>query len=200
MLTDELLQLVASQPEVRETRNVKVWGPSLRAAVDSGQLRALDKILSHRDQTSEIKTFRYGHLVGNARRATDVEAWQARFPDHPLPADLADFLLRVDGVHLWADLDQGRAYFGIAPLDEWQDAAATDAPALFDERPTGMLVISYHQNGDYYLVLDARASVYRWFDHEDTSSPRVIGTTVRDLLDWLWEQASELRPAASGAG
>jgi hypothetical protein len=200
MLTDELLRLVASQPEVRETRRVQVWGPTLRAAVDSGKLRRLGEILSHPDQTSELKTFRYGHLIGPPRASSDVEAWQARFPEHPLPADLAEFLLHADGVHFWADLEQRRAYFGIAPMSDWQDAAANDAPALFFEPPTGALVISYHQNGDYFAVLDTVTSVYRWFDHEDITNPVVIGSSVSHVLDWFWTRAAELRPAGNQAG
>ena len=200
MLTDELLQVVASQSEVRETRHVKVWGPTLRAAVDSGELRRLDKIFSHPDQTSELKTFRYGHLVGQPRTSGDIMAWQARFRQHPLPADLAEFLLHADGVHFWADLDQRRAYFGIAPMEEWRDAADSDGPALFFDPPVGMLVISYHQNGDYFAVLDTATSVYRWFDHEDIENPAVIGSSVSQLLDWFWERAVELRPAANQAG
>jgi hypothetical protein len=199
MLTDEVLQLVASQPEVRETRHVKVWGPTLTAAVNSGELRRLDEISRHADQTSEIKTFRYGHLIGQPRASADVQAWQARFSQHPLPADLASFLLHADGVHFWADLDQGRAYFGIAPMAEWQDAAAEDAPVLFFEPPIGALVISYHQNGDYFAVLDTATSVYRWFDHEDIANPVVIGSSVSQLLDWFWERAAELRSAANQA-
>jgi hypothetical protein len=26
----------------------------------------------------------------------------------------------VNGIHLWADLDTGRAYEGLAPLEEWE--------------------------------------------------------------------------------
>jgi hypothetical protein len=197
MLTDELLRLVASQPEVRETRRVKVWGSTLRAAVDSGKLRRLDEILNHPDQANELKTFRYGHLIGQPRSPADVRVWQARFSQHPLPADLAALLLHADGVHFWADLDQRRAYLGIAPMDEWQDAADSDAPAIFHEPPVGALVISYHQNGDYFAVLDTATATYRWFDHEDVSNPVVIGSSVSQLLDWFWERAVELRPAST---
>lgn len=200
MLTDELLRRVASQSEVRETRRVQVWGDTLRAAVSSGELRTLDKILEHPNQTSQSKTFRYGHIAGAPRTAADLQNWQAQFPLHPLPADLAEFLLQVDGLHLWADLDQGRAYFGIAPLDEWHNAVSDDGPRLFFEPRVGMLTISYHQNGDYSLVLDTSASLYLWFDHEDIENPTVIGATLGELLDWIWTRADERRPMAIPAG
>jgi hypothetical protein len=199
MLTDELIRLAATQPEIRETRRVRVWGPQLRALVESGKLRRLDEIVEHADQTSELKTFRYGHILGAAITRTDLAEWQARFPAHPLPADLAEFLLRVDGVHVWADLDEGRAYFGIAPLAEWEDAATVGWSALFERRPVGVLVISYHQNGDYYAVLDTATSIYWWYDLEDFDHPRVIGTALDEVLDWLWKKAAELRPSLSRA-
>ncbi len=85
-------------------------------------------------------------------------------------------------------------------MAEWEDAAANDAPTLFLEPPIGALVISYHQNGDYFAVLDTKTSIYRWFDHEDIANPVVIGSSVSQLLDWFWERAAERRPAANQAG
>lgn len=200
MLTNQLLRLVADQPEIRETRTVEVWGPQLRAAVDSGQIRRLDLIAGHPDQTTAIKTFRYGHLVGPAQTQVDIAHWQEQFPAHQLPGDLAEFLLHVDGVHFWADLDQARAYFGVAPLVEWEDAATVLWSGLFEHKPCGSLVISYHQNGDYYVVLDTATSVYRWYDLQDFDRPVVIGSTVADLITWLWTRAAELRPSTHEAG
>jgi len=178
----------------------KSGGPNSAPPLNSGELRRLDEISEHPDQTGELRTFRYGHILGQGREQASVSDWQARFPRHALPADLAEFLLHVDGVHLWADLDYGRAYFGIAPLTEWEDAAAVGWSALFDQRPTGLLVISYHENGDYYAVLDTASSVYKWYDLQDFYHPRVIGTTVAELLGWFWKQASELHPVADEAG
>lgn len=194
MEIDQLLQRVASQPELRETRSVQVWGPTLRAAFESGELRMINEIHAHPDQTTEEKTFRYGHLCGAPVSPSQLADWQARFPEHPLPTDVADLLLRLNGLHLWADLEFGRAYFGLAPLDEWHDSTSNDGPLLFEEAQPGMLVISYHQNGDYYLVLDTAKSTYHWFDHEDIDHPQTVASSVSELLDWLWNEARQLRP------
>lgn len=44
---------------------------------------------------------------------------EARWPRHPLPQDLVELVMRANGIHLWADLDDGRAYEGLAPIEEW---------------------------------------------------------------------------------
>ena len=42
------------------------------------------------------------------------------WPRHPLPGDLQELLQHADGLHLWADLDTGRSYQGLAPIAEWE--------------------------------------------------------------------------------
>jgi hypothetical protein len=197
MLTDELFRLVASQPEIRETRDVRVMGPALRAEVLTKGMR-LSELLVHPDYTVERRTFRYAHLVGPPLTADHIDAWQSRFPEHRLPADVVAFLGRGDGVHWWADLDKGRAYVGLAPLAEWADAAAKIA-GYFDEPPQGKLVISYHTNGDWYLVLDTATSTYSHIDHE-IGETTIVATTFGELLDWLWTEAQADKPTGSEGG
>src|SRR6266851_2057976 len=112
MTIDDLLERVRAQPEVREGRIVNVWGPELRADVEARRMITLADIAKHPDQSREIRAFRYGHVVGRPLTLAQISEWQKRFPGHPLPRDLVDLLLRLDGLHLWADLEQGRAYFG----------------------------------------------------------------------------------------
>jgi hypothetical protein len=97
------------------------------------------ELQSRPDQHKEARSFRYGHVVGPGLATRDIEAWQASFPDHVLPQDLAQALTVVDGVHIWANLETRRAYFGISPLCEWQDAACVDWAAMFVEPPRGCL-------------------------------------------------------------
>ena len=163
---------MASQPEVVEIRDIS----------------------QHTDQTTERKTFRYGHLAGPPRSKTELDAWQARSTRHRLADDLVEFLQRVDGLHLWADLDRGRAYFGLAPLAEWYDASAANAPVQLQGLPAGSFVVSYHENGDDFLVLDSVGGTYRWFDHEDTANPVVIGASLSQVLEWVWERSAEFKP------
>jgi len=191
MLTDELFERIASQAEIRETRDVRVMGPALRAEVLTKGMR-LSELLVHPDQTVERRTFRYAHLVGPPLTTTDLAAWQSRFPEHRLPSDVVEFLHRGNGVHFWADLDKGRAYVGLAPLAEWTDAAAT-IPGYFDAPPRATLVISYHTNGDWYLVLDTETAVYSKIDHE-IGETTTVATTFAELLDWLWSEAEHDRP------
>jgi SMI1/KNR4 family protein SUKH-1 len=113
-------------------------------------------------------------------------------------ADLKEFLTRVDGVHLWADLASARAYFGILPLNEWQDAQIVDWAAMFETAPAGRLVISYHDNGDDFLVLDTRAPEYLWYDLEDFDNPKRVGRTVAEMLDFWWRETAWLDPRRTG--
>jgi hypothetical protein len=56
-------------------------------------------------------------------------------------------------------------------------------------------VISYHDNGDYYLVLDTQTPAYFWFDTQDfAGKPALVAKNVEDLLGWWWEQTAELAP------
>jgi len=58
-------------------------------------------------------------------------------------------------------------------------------------RPT---LISYHENGDYYLVLDTQKPAYFWFDTQDFDDPALVARNVEELLSWWWNQAAELVP------
>jgi len=148
--------------------------------------------MAHPDQHRELQTFRYAHVLGPGASDGVIEAWQAAHPEHPLPLDLREFLTRVDGVHLWADVASSRAYFGILSLKDWQDARHVDWVKMFDSAPVGRLVISYHDNGDNFLVLDTKRPDYLWYDLEDFDNPKSVGQTVAQLLDFWWEETAWL--------
>lgn len=106
----------------------------------------------------------------------------------PLREDLAALLLRANGIHLWAELETGRSYEGLAPLEEWILARVTiwgqDAePELLPDR---YLALSYHLDGAAFVVLDVESASYFLMDAcgADTSCP--IGADVGDLLAYLW--------------
>jgi hypothetical protein len=69
---------------------------------------------------------------------------------------------------------------------------------MFERKPEGLLSLSYHENGDYVLLLDTRAPEYRWHDLEDFDRPFVIGHDTQSLLSWLWDKRHELDPRAGG--
>jgi SMI1 / KNR4 family (SUKH-1) len=198
MTTEDLIKHAAKQPLLTIQRSDSVPGPQLKALIAEGKPILLTELLTHPDQHRELRTFRYAHVLGAGVSGDQIGAWQAAHPGHPLPPDLCEFLKRVDGVHLWADLASSRAYFGILPLKEWQDAKAMDWAVMFKSPPVGQLVISYHDNGDNYLLLDTRVPEYLWYDLEDFDHPKRIGRTVAELLDFWWQETAWLDPRQTG--
>ena len=200
MTIDELISRAAAQPVIQETREVRVPGPILLARLGELPRMTVAELIAHPDRHLETQTFRHGHLLGPGVSESDIRAWQAAFPDHPLPEDLRRALVLVNGVHFWANLSTGRAYFGIAPIDEWENVAGGRWGAMFDQLPTGCLLMSYHDNGDYYLILETSTSTYRLFDLEDISNPKVVGRQFSEVLDWFWSDARSLDPRIQSAG
>jgi hypothetical protein len=93
------------------------------------------------------------------------------------------------GIHLWADLDKGRAYQGLAPLGEWRLARrktwGEDAdPALLADR---YLALSYHADSAAFVVLDTDSGRYFLMDACGADETSPIGWNVGELLDWLWD-------------
>ena len=197
MTLDDLLARTATEPDWAEERTVSVPGPRLLAEVAAKGGMPLLEFMKHPDRTPQRRVLRRGHRLGPGLSQAELESWIAAWPQHPLPADLSALLLRANGIHLWADLDSGRAYYGISPLAEWQDAGSVGWAHLFSSPPTSALVISYHENGDGYLLLETMATPqprFVWCDLEDIDHPTSVGHTVSELLDWLWERRAPLDP------
>jgi len=98
-------------------------------------------------------------------------------------------LLRVNGIHLWADLDTGRSYEGLAPLEEWDLARRTlwgsddHSDWLGDE----YVAMSYHMDSGAFLVLKVTTGEYFLMDSAGANETCGIGADVGALLDWLWD-------------
>jgi hypothetical protein len=138
---------------------------------------------------------RWGHLHGPGVEPPRLAAWLANGPGRHLPDDLAALVRRVDGVHLWANLDVGRAYWGLAPLAEWIEAGAAQWCGMFPDEHASSLVISYHANSDCFVVLEPEASVYRNADVQNFGDAgKIVARCVPELLDWLWAEHFELDP------
>jgi hypothetical protein len=106
-------------------------------------------------QRREKRTFRNGHVVGPPVRDADLDDWQRRWARYPLPADLRALLLRANGIHLWADT--GRAYQGLAPLEEWMLARVATwgveaKPSALSDR---YLALTYDIDGAAFAVLES---------------------------------------------
>jgi hypothetical protein len=194
MTIDEFLHRAASQPIVNEERMVNVWGPELKALVTERKAMTLAEIDAHPDQHKEKRIFRRGHLLGSGLPHDAIISWQQKHPSHILPPGLIELLSRVNGIDLWADLDSQEAYFGILPLEKWQTASESRLADYCENEPSSHLVISYHQNGDFHLVLDSQRAAYFWYDTEDFRHPTLVARDVEELLSWWWKQAAELAP------
>jgi hypothetical protein len=114
----------------------------------------------------------------------ELDDWQLRFPAYRLPSDLRQFLMRANGVQLWADLDTQESYLGILPLAEWTDAARASIAYVFDEPPKATLVMSFARDTSGYAVLDTEGERYLWCDL--IGRPELIGDSIVDLLEYWW--------------
>ena len=136
------------------------------AHADTGQLHVFDKALSE----------------------TELDEWLQCWPNHRLPDDLVALLRRANGIHLCADPSTRRAYEGLSPLSEWKLARNAmwgedaDPKLLGDE----FLALSYHTDGSAYTVLDVRRGKYFLMDSCGADETCPIGSSVSELLDWLW--------------
>ena len=189
MTLDEFLERVASEPNRTSERDVRVPTVELLEEMRAAGGMRVDALLADPRQTVERRTFRTGHVLGAPVPPEELAHWVEAWPRHRLPDDLVDLLGRVNGIHLWADLDEGRAYEGLAPIGEWRIARqkmwGEDAnPALLPDR---YLALSYHSDAAAFIVLDVESGRYFLMDTcgADESSP--IGRSVGELLDWLWD-------------
>jgi len=178
---------------------VRVPGPALTKLLASTGAIRLSEVMAHPDQHEEIRRFRYGHLLGPGASREAIEEWQRRNSSVRLQPELLELLTQVDGIHLWADLDRARAYYGLRPLSEWTEVALSEWGFLFDEPTPGAFVISYHDNGDYFLVLDTQEYCFTWHDPQDFRDTRTVKRSVRELLDWWWVLAQQLDPRRDAA-
>ena len=119
MTFDELLERIAAEPATTTERDVRLANPDLVAELHRAGGMRLNEYIADPRHTLQRRVFREGHLLGSGASPAALAEWQTQWPRHPLPRDLADLLLRVNGIHLWADLETGRSYEGLAPLEEW---------------------------------------------------------------------------------
>lgn len=137
----------------------------------------------------ERPAYGHGHVLGSGASLEALASWKTRWPHHPLPSDLMTLVSHVNGIHLWADLETGHAYQGLAPLEEWDLARVKmwgpDAdPKDLDD---GYLALSYHTDGAAFVVLNVDSGEYFLMDSCGVDESAPIGRSASELLDWLWE-------------
>lgn len=117
---ETFIRRVTGEPEKIITRRVAIAAPSMLAgAVTPGGVMLTDLISATGGRT-ERRTVRYRHILGSPAAREVIEAWERKHPSHPLPADLREVVSHANGIHLWADVESGRAYVGLAPIQEWE--------------------------------------------------------------------------------
>lgn len=189
MTFEELLQRIATEPDRSEEREVRVPTPALLDELRAGKPMRLDVLMADPRHTTERRTFRTGHRLGPPATSAELERWPAQWPKHRLPDDLVALLGRANGIHLWADLEDGSAYEGLAPLSEWELARTkmwgdeADAAMLADR----YLAISYHADNAALIVLDTESGRYFLMDSCGADESCLIGHSVGELLDWVWD-------------
>jgi hypothetical protein len=188
MTAEEFLQRAASQKPVIMVCDVSLAGPDALALLARNQPVPLVEFLQHPDRKLEQRTFRYGHLIEPGTSLADLERWQERFSGFPLPDDLRSFLLRANGIQLWADLDARHSYFRLLPLDQWSDVTSAPFAYIFESPPTAALVLSDADDSAGFAVLDTIGPNYLWCD--PIAGPEQIGSTVDALLTYWWDHCA----------
>ena len=187
MRIDDFISAAVTEPQrivLRRVRTPSALAPGV--ASRPGGL-ALTDLLSASTEVKE-KTFRYGHVLGPGALRLAIETSCRQRGLVGLPLDLLALVERVNGIHLWADLDTGRAYEGLAPFEEWEPARTkmygpSADRGLLDSR---YIALTYHQDGASFVVVDVASGMYYLMDVAAPDDSCVVGRCVEDLLDWLW--------------
>ena len=188
MHIEDFFKRVANEPE--RTVAQTVWTTPAETFAEAGKPSGMvmTKFLSTPGRQEERRDIRYRHVLGSPAPQEAIDTWQAEHPSHPLPADLRALENCVNGIHLWANVESGRSYTGLAPIEEWDLARVkmygpSADRSMLDDR---YVAISYHQDGASFVVLDVASGKYFLMDvaGPDASSP--IASNVGELLDWLW--------------
>ncbi len=188
MRVHEFLTRVASEPDRVEERDVQISAPALLSDLERPGGMLLTDYQADARTVTERRTMRWGHRLGSPLSREELSTWQTQWPRHTLPHDLAALLVQVNGIHLWANLDTGRAYEGLAPLAEWDLARrkmygpSGDAGLLSDK----YLALTYQADSAAFVVLDPERGSYYLMDSCGPDETCPVGQSVEDLLDYLW--------------
>jgi len=187
----EFVSLVSGEPGRVVSRIVRQASTQTLAEASRPAGMSVKDLVVAAPERTEQKFLRYGHVLGPPASPHTVETWCQDRPSYPLPQDLRAIVEHMNGIHLWANLETGRSYEGLAPIEEWDLAREKMPGSLLDVR---YVALTYHQDGASFVVVDLVSGKYYLMDvaGPDTSTP--IGGTAADLLDWLWK--SRIEPKA----
>jgi hypothetical protein len=187
MEIEEFIERVQNEPA--RTLNQSVWNTPPEVMAKAGLLGGLPlaELLSAPGRTVEQRVVRYGHILGSSASAEAVDRWLQQHGESSLPADLRALLARIDGIHLWANLEKGRSYWGVAPVVEWSVVQVISGRTH--------VVITYDSNGDSFIALSLATGRYYLMDIAGPDETAPIASNVGELLDWLWKTRIEPKPS-----
>ncbi len=189
MQIDELIRIAATEPNREVTIDVHVRSPATLAAIQKTGIPLLE--LSKLPAQIERKTFRFGHILGPPALPSTLEDLVRRTP-LSFPSDLMSLVARVNGIHLWAELDRGRSYTGLAPIEEWDVGGVVLFSDALDDRH---VALTYHDDGAAAIVLELTTGIYYLMDAAAPDHSCPIGKSSGDLLDYLWSHRIPPREA-----
>lgn len=187
MRVDEFIRLAA-----RESNRTLVV-PVLVDRVDGGPSRLVPNVLlSDLFKNVEVSGTRrvdVGHRLGPGADDRAIVALEERLGIGSLPHGLRELVGRIDGVHLWAEIPDGRSVLGIAPIAEWQrlDDILGPDPLGDGVVPVDGVAISYHQDGEEIVVWRPRHGGYYYRGIDELGPGSRIADDVEGLLEWLWK-------------
>lgn len=195
MEIDDFISRVASEPDRIVSRTIPVAPQDLLARAKSGGVGLMD-FLSAPGRQVQQRDVRYRHILEPPASQQAIDAWSSRWPLHPLPVDLQVLLSRINGIHLWANVETGRSYVGLAPIEEWEPARikmygpAVDRTLLHDR----YIAVSYHADHAAFVVLDVESGSYYLMDVAGPDTSSLIANNASELLDWLWSSRVAPKP------
>lgn len=196
MQVEEFMALVGSEPE--RTISQTVWTAPPDALAKAAKLGGIlmTEFLSASGRRAGQRDVHYCHILGPPGSPEAIDAWLKRRAPHRLPTDLHALVKRINGIHLWANVETGRSYVGLAPIEEWELArirmCGEEDGGFLDDR---YVAISYHQDGASFVVLDAESGAYFLMDAAGPDRTSRIANNTEELLDWLWR--TRIVPKAS---
>jgi hypothetical protein len=188
MQTEDFIERVRTEGERVVSRPAKSAATAARAGQPGGIMLA--DLLAQHGPGAGRRDVHYRHILGPPASEARIGTWQQRTPNQRLPDDLVALIRTMNGIHLWADGDSGRAYTGLAPNEEGEPARTKffgpDADqTLHHDR---YIAISYHQDAAAFNVLDVDSGTYFLMDSAGPDTTTPIATNADELLDWLWQK------------
>jgi hypothetical protein len=107
MQIDDFIRVVAGEGERVVTRSVRPLAVQTLAAASRPGGMSLKDLMSAPAKV-EQRSFRFGHVLGPPASPQAIQSCEVRRLLQPLPTGLLALVERINGIHLWANLQTGR--------------------------------------------------------------------------------------------